>query len=79
MRRSYWRGVARGAEDTAVDVLRRRCIAERGDDQDWMIEGTDMIREWVGSEQNRRLADLTVVTDGRAPAEIAAEIARLLG
>jgi shikimate kinase len=66
-------------EDDAVGQLRRRCVAERGDDQDWMVEGVDMIREWVRSEQNRRLADITVVTDERSAAEVAAEILFAVG
>ena len=66
-------------EDVAVDELRRRCVADLGEDQDWVFEGVDMIREWVRSEQNRRLADITVVTDGRSPVEVAAKILLLIG
>ncbi|MGB8862282.1 MAG: shikimate kinase [Ilumatobacteraceae bacterium] len=66
-------------EATAVKELRRRCVADRGEDQDWMIEGVDMLREWVTSEQNRRLADVTVVTADRSAAEVAAEILLSVG
>lgn len=65
-------------DDVAVGLLRERCVVERGDDQDWIIEGVDMLRDWVHSEQNRQLADLTVVTHGLTPQQVAEAIVAAL-
>ncbi|MGB8861461.1 MAG: shikimate kinase [Ilumatobacteraceae bacterium] len=61
-------------DDAAVAVLRQRCVDERGEDQDWVIEGVDLLRAWVQSPQNHRLADLTIVTHGLTPQEVAEAI-----
>ncbi len=62
--------------ETAVSILRARCLCERG--RDYLYGTVDFIRDWVLSEQNRALADVLVVTDGRNPAEVAETIAALI-
>ncbi|MEQ1699311.1 MAG: shikimate kinase [Ilumatobacteraceae bacterium] len=70
--------LAHADDEVALAVLRQRSVDERGEDQDWVIEGVDMMREWVESEQNEQLADLRVVTDGRTPMEVAEAIVAAL-
>ncbi len=62
----------------ATDVLRGRCLIERGPDQTWRNGDRDMIREWVESDQNRELADEVVITDGMDPTAVAAAISELV-
>ncbi|MEN9644671.1 MAG: hypothetical protein RL238_1340 [Actinomycetota bacterium] len=62
--------------DASVDCLRRRCVAERGADQDWLHDEVDFIRDWVVSAQNRSLADVVVYDRGRSIREVADEVAR---
>lgn len=54
----------------------RRCIDERGEDQDWLFGEVDFIRDWVVSSQNHSLADTVVYTDGRPVEAIALDIAK---
>ena len=60
--------------DASVITLRRRCIEERGEDQDWLFDEVDFIRDWVVSSQNRLLADTIVYTNGRPVEAIALDI-----
>jgi shikimate kinase len=64
--------------DASVTLLRQRCVDERGQDQDWLLGDVDFIREWVGSDQNRTLADALVYSGGRSIVEIARDIAALV-
>lgn len=53
----------------SVEVLRARCISERG--EDWIFDGFDFIDYWVRNWQNERLATTTVITGERTPQEVA--------
>lgn len=55
-------------EDT-VSVLRERSVRTRG--ADWIYEGEDILRGWVESRQNQRLATHVVYTEGRSPEDVA--------
>jgi shikimate kinase len=57
--------------DAATELLRARCIAERGEDQDWRYPERDFLHDWVASVQNRRLSDAVVHTSTRSPIEVA--------
>ncbi len=57
----------------SLRVLRERCEREKG--TDWIRDGHDFLEEWIGSEQNRSLADLVVFADGRSATDIARQIA----
>jgi len=59
----------------AVDLLRARCIAERGEDQDWLFDDVDFLDDWVRSVQNQALADVVVAVDGRTPDQLAVALA----
>jgi len=59
----------------AVRTLRSRCIADRGEDQDWLFDDVDFLDDWVRSEQNRAVADLVITVDGCSPGEIASALA----
>lgn len=61
--------------EEAVGTLRARCIAERGDDQDWLFDDVDFLGDWVRSAQHHALADVTVTVDGRTPHEVAVALA----
>lgn len=61
--------------EASVNTLRRRCIDERGEDQDWLFDEVDFIRDWVVSSQNHSLADTVVYADGRPVGAIALDIA----
>lgn len=63
----------------AVGILRARCMAERGDDQDWLFDDVDFLDDWVQSAQNHALADVTVAIDGRTPDEVAVALAETCG
>lgn len=70
---------AHADDEEALALLRQRCVDERGEDQDWVIEGVDVLREWVESAQNRQLADIAVVTHDRTATEVAEAIAAAIG
>lgn len=55
---------AHADDDRAIELVRARSISER--DHDWCYGDVDYIADWVRSDQNRRLADLEVVTDGNS-------------
>ncbi len=57
-------------------MLRERNIAERK--WDWVMDGTDVLAEWVNSQQNIQLAITTVYTQGRTPDESARHTVALL-
>ena len=59
--------------DRSVQVLRDRSKSGRG--MDWVLGDVDVLDLWVRSPQNHGLAARTVFTEGRTPAEVAAEIA----
>ena len=40
----------------------------------WIMDGHDIIDEWINSPQNSQLADLTVFAGDRSPAEVADEV-----
>lgn len=61
--------------DASVTSLRHRCIDERGEDQDWLIDDVDFIRDWVVSTHNHSLADTVVYADGRPIEALAHDIA----
>ena len=60
----------------SIEVVRQRALARNG--IDWIMDGVDIIDEWVRGDQNRRLAKLTLFTDGRSPDDLADEIVRTL-
>lgn len=62
--------------DRSVRILRERCRHVKW--TDWHIDGIDWIRRWCTDQQDELLADATVVTEGRSPAEVAAEVVVLL-
>lgn len=59
--------------DRSLALLRERSVAER-DGMDWVMDGVDILANWVKGPQNRELAQLTVFTEGRTPADVADEI-----
>jgi shikimate kinase len=62
--------------ETSLSVLRDRNIAERN--WDWVMDGRDVLAEWVNSQQNIQLAATTVYTQGRTPDESARHMVALL-
>jgi hypothetical protein len=64
--------------DASTELLRARCIAERGADQDWLYPERDYLREWVASSQNRVLADAIVHTADHTPDEVAELVAAVV-
>ena len=56
----------------SLRVLRDRAIQRNGGD--WIMDGVDILEQWVSGAQNRLLASLTVFTEGRTPEELAAAI-----
>ena len=56
----------------SLRVLRQRAIERNGGD--WIMDGVDVLDQWVSGEQNRLLATVTVFTEARTPDEIADEI-----
>ena len=59
--------------EESVRVLRQRSLAERGG-HNWVLDGNDLLDDWVRSDLNRALADAIVFVDGRAPRDVADEI-----
>lgn len=58
--------------EESVRVIRQRALDTRG--MSWIMDGHDVIDEWINGPQNYQLADMTVFADGRGPAEVAAEV-----
>ena len=54
-------------------MLRERCERDKG--TDWRRDGHDFLEEWIGSVQNRSLADLVVFGEGRSATDVARQIA----
>jgi hypothetical protein len=63
--------------DSSVAVLRRRCRDAGG--RAWTNSGYDALARWVADDCNRRLATVTVFTNGRTAVETAAELVELTG
>lgn len=59
--------------ERSVSELRERAVALNG--QDWMLDGVDLLTEWVTGSQNRLIAELVVHVDGREGDTVADEIA----
>ena len=59
-------------DQESVRVLRQRAIERNGGD--WIMDGVDILQQWVSGEQNRLLASVTVFTEGRSPEELAEAI-----
>ena len=55
--------------EESLRLLRRRAIERNGGD--WIMDGVDILDQWVSGEQNRLLASVTAYTDGRTPEELA--------
>lgn len=58
--------------DESVQIIRQRAIDTR--DMSWIMNGHDVIDEWIRGPQNFSLADVTVFDRGRSPAEVAGEV-----
>jgi shikimate kinase len=63
--------------DESVRVVRQRALDTRG--MSWIMDGHDVIGEWIKGPQNSRLADVTVFAGDRSPAEVAEEVLGHLG
>lgn len=59
--------------DRSVETLRARALALNG--MDWIMDGVDILDEWVRGAQNQLLATMTVFTDGASSEELADQIA----
>ena len=57
-------------------LLRQRAIALNG--MDWVMDGVDILEQWVAGEQNRVLASVTIYTEGRTPDELAEQVVEVL-
>lgn len=55
--------------DNALATLRARALRTKG--TGWVVDGHDMLAEWLDDAGLRALARRTVYTDGRTPAETA--------
>lgn len=55
--------------ERSLRVLRQRSIERNG--ADWMMDGVDILDQWVSGEQNRLLASVTMYTEGRSPEDLA--------
>jgi hypothetical protein len=60
--------------DVSVEVIRQRSLATR--QRSWVMDGHDVIAEWVKGPQNWSLADVTVFAAGRSPEDVAVDIVR---
>ena len=58
-------------------MVRQRALDTRG--MSWIMDGHDVIDEWINGPQNSQLADVTVFAGDRSPAEVADEILARLG
>ena len=63
--------------DRSLDVLRARALARNG--IDWVMDGVDILAEWIHGDQNHRLAAITVFAEDRTPGDVAEEILRATG
>ena len=63
--------------EESVRVVRQRALDTRG--MSWIMDGHDVIDEWIKGPQNAQLADVTVFAGDRSPAEIAHEVLARLG
>ena len=61
----------------SLTLLRDRAMRLNG--MDWIMDGVDVLEQWVTGDQNRALATVTVHTGDRSPEAIAAEIVTALG
>jgi putative acetyltransferase len=62
----------------SVRILRERLRHGR-DGQDWILDGVDVLDDWVRSPQNHGLAARTVHTEGRDAAAVVADIVESIG
>ena len=63
--------------DESVRIIRAR-LADGRDGQDWVLDGVDVLAEWVKGPQNHALAELTLHTEGRRPDDLVAEVVALV-
>lgn len=54
--------------EESLRLLRQRAIALNG--MDWVMDGVDVLEQWVAGEQNRLLASVTIYTDGLTPDDL---------
>jgi shikimate kinase len=62
--------------ETSVSVLRERAVRLNG--MDWVMNGVDILEQWVAGEQNRLLASEIVYTSDRSPEDVADAIVESL-
>lgn len=55
--------------EESIRVLRQRAVELNG--MDWVMDGVDILEQWVRGEQNRLLASVTLYTEGRTPEQLA--------
>jgi shikimate kinase len=55
--------------ETSVSILRERAVQRNG--LDWVMNGVDILEQWVAGEQNRLLASAIVYTYDRSPDDVA--------
>ncbi|NKY10360.1 shikimate kinase [Cellulomonas hominis] len=60
--------------DGSLAVLRERALRTKG--TGWVVDGHDLLAEWLDDEGLRALARRTVHTDGRTPEETARAVLR---
>jgi shikimate kinase len=63
--------------EESVRVVRQRALDARG--MSWIMDGHDVIDEWIKGPQNAQLADVTVFARDRSPAKIADEVLARVG
>lgn len=62
--------------DVTLDALRQRSEQTKG--TGWIVDGHDLLAEWVDDQGMRSLATGTVFTDGQTPDETTDVLARML-
>ncbi|RMI09309.1 shikimate kinase [Cellulomonas triticagri] len=63
--------------DAALAVLRRRSLATKG--RDWVVDGHDLLAEWVDDPTTRTVATDVLLTGDEGPDASAARLLDLLG